>query len=106
METAAGWLPYALAAAFALAGLGALLLVVVGLPGTWVLLALAVALEWLDVWLLPGQAIVTFGWSLVGGCALLATVGEAIEGVAGAAGTKLGGGTRRGMIGAFVGGIA
>jgi uncharacterized protein YqgC (DUF456 family) len=78
---------------------------VIGLPGTWVLLALAAAFELVDGWLLPG-APVTFGWGLIAGCGVLGLVGEGIEAVAGVAGTKVGGGTRRGMVGAFVGGIA
>jgi hypothetical protein len=106
MDAAVASIPYVLAAAFAAAGLGCLLLVVVGLPGTWALLALAAGLELVDHRLLPGDALVTtFGWGLLGGCAALAGAGEVIEAVAGAAGTKLGGGTRRGMLGAFAGGI-
>ena len=100
------WLPYVLATLFALAGLACLFLVVLGLPGTWILLALATGVELVDHWLLPGDAAVTFGWRLVALCAGLAGVGEGIEALAGAAGTRLGGGTTRGMLGAFVGGIA
>jgi uncharacterized protein YqgC (DUF456 family) len=96
----------AIAVLFALLGLGCLLLVVFGLPGTWVLLAIAVGFELADGLWLRGGATTTFGWRLLGGCAALGLVGEGIEAVAGAAGTKLGGGTRRGMVGAFVGGIA
>lgn len=100
------WLGYGLAAFFAVLGLGCLLLVVIGLPGTWVLLALAFVLELVDAFLLPGAVVVTFGWPLLAACAGLALVGEGIEALAGVAGTRFGGGTRRGMVGAFVGGIA
>ena len=100
------WLAYVLATVFALLGLGCLLLLAVGLPGTWVLLAIAFVIELVDVYLLPGSAVVTFGWGLLAVCAGLSVVGEIIEALAGAAGTKLGGGTRRGMVGAIVGGIA
>lgn len=100
------WLVYAVVAVFALLGLACLLLVVVGLPGTWGLLALAFGLEVVDAFLLPGAAVVTFGWGLLAWCAVLAGVGEGIEALAGIAGAKFGGGTRRGMVGAFVGGIA
>jgi uncharacterized protein YqgC (DUF456 family) len=100
------WLGYGVATFFALLGLACLLLVVVGLPGTWVLLALAFVLELVDAFLLPGDTAVTFGWELLALCAGLALVGEAIEALAGVAGTRFGGGTRRGMVGAFVGGIA
>jgi hypothetical protein len=100
------WLAYVLAALFALLGLACLLLVAIGLPGTWGLLALAFVLELADSALLPGEHVVTFGWDLLAICAGLALVGEGIEAVAGVAGTRYGGGTRRGMVGAFVGGIA
>jgi uncharacterized protein YqgC (DUF456 family) len=93
---------------FAVFGVVCLLLVVVGLPGTWVLLAGAVGLELLDGPLLlrggPG-VVSTFGWRLLLVAAGLALVGEVVEFLAGAAGTKLGGGTRRGMWGALAGGL-
>jgi len=100
------WLGYGIAAFFALLGLGCLLLVVIGLPGTWVLLALAFGLELVDAFLLPGDTAETFGWELLAACAGLALVGEGIEALAGVAGARFGGGTRRGMVGAFLGGIA
>src|SRR5574338_718676 len=100
------WLAYGLAAFFALAGLGCLLLVAVGLPGTWVMLGLAFVLELVDGFLLRGDTVVTFGWGLLAVCAGLALVGEGIEALAGLAGAKFGGGTRRGMVGAFLGGLA
>ena len=97
---------YGLASLFALLGLACLLLLVAGLPGTWVLLAIAFVVELVDSLLLPGDEVVTFGWGLLGVCAGLAVVGEIIEALAGAAGTRMGGGTRRGMVGAIIGGIA
>lgn len=100
------WLGWGLAVLFALLGLGCLLLVVLGLPGVWLLLGIAFGLELADAPLAPGAGeVVTFGWGLLAACAGLALLGEGIEALAGAAGTKLGGGTRRGMVGAFLGGI-
>jgi uncharacterized protein YqgC (DUF456 family) len=99
------WMAWGLATLFALLGLGCLLLVVVGLPGTWVLLGLAFVLEGVDAALLPGDTAVTFGWELLALCAGLALVGEGIEALAGMAGAKFGGGSRRAMVGAFAGGI-
>jgi uncharacterized protein YqgC (DUF456 family) len=96
-----GWLAYLLAAVFALLGLASLVLVVLGLPGNWLLVALAVGLELLDLHL--GAARI--GWPLLVGCTVLAAAGEGIEAVAGAAGARLGGGTRRAMWGAFFGGF-
>ena len=46
-----------------------------------------------------------FGWTLLGVCIAIATVAEIAEAAAGATGAKLGGATRRGMVGAFVGGF-
>jgi uncharacterized protein YqgC (DUF456 family) len=99
------WLVYAYAAVFALLGLGCLFLLVLGLPGVWAMLAIAFGLELADAFLLPGDAVVTFGWELLALCAGLALLAEGIEAVAGVAGTRFGGGSRRGMVGAFVGGI-
>ncbi len=45
-----------------------MLVVPVGLPGTWVLIALAVAFEFADDAWLPGAGGVTFGWSVLGLC--------------------------------------
>lgn len=101
------WLGWGLAALFALLGLGCLLLVVIGLPGTWLLLGIAFGIELADGSLTGGDgAVVTFGWGLLALGAGLALLGEGIEALAGAAGTKFGGGTKRGMVGAFLGGIA
>jgi len=90
---------------FSILGIGCLVLVVIGLPGTWVLIGLAVGVELLDHYYLEGVDPVTFGWGTIGACAGIALVGEAIEALAGAAGTKAGGGSRRGMVGAIVGGL-
>jgi uncharacterized protein YqgC (DUF456 family) len=100
------WVPVAVGVLFSLLGIGCLLLVVLGLPGTWLLIGLAAALELLDDRYLEGAEPSTFGWLLIGFCVVLAGIGEAIEAAAGAAGTKAGGGSRRGMLGAILGGIA
>jgi len=92
---------------FAILGLICLGLIVIGLPGTWILLALAAILEMTDhLWLDPSIEPVLFGWWLIGGCVLIGLVGEALEFATGAVGTKVGGGNKRGMVGAFVGGLA
>jgi len=100
------WLGLLVAFLFALIGLVCLVLVVVGLPGVWILIALAVAVELLDGAYLEGAAPETYGWWAIGSCVALALVGEILEAVAGAAGTRAGGGSRRGMVGAMIGGIA
>jgi hypothetical protein len=99
------WIGLLVALLFSLLGLGCLLLVVIGLPGTWVLIGLAVVVELLDRHYLEGANPETFGWWAIGACVALAVVGEILETGAGAAGTRAGGGSRRGMVGAMIGGI-
>lgn len=99
------WIGVLVASVFALLGLGCLVLVIVGLPGTWLLIGLAVAVELLDHHYLDGGDPQTFGWWAIGACVAIALVGEAVEAGAGAAGTHAGGGSRRGMAGAVIGGI-
>ena len=71
------WIAWGLLILFAGLGLFCLLLVVVGLPGTWALLAIAFGFELVDALLLPGAgAVVTFGWGLLAICAGLAVFVE------------------------------
>jgi uncharacterized protein YqgC (DUF456 family) len=83
---------------FALLGIACLVLVPLGLPGLWILIALAAAAQLLGTPL-------HFGWTLLGIAIAIGVAAEIAEAVAGAAGAKYGGATRRGMIGAFAGGI-
>jgi len=99
------WLAYVVAVLFSLLGLLCLLLVVLGLPGTWLMIVLAVGVELLDRQYLEGAHPETFGWWLIGVCVVLAGIGEVLEAGAGAAGTRVGGGSRRGMVGAIIGGL-
>jgi uncharacterized protein len=91
------WSTYLLAALFSVAALPCLGLIPIGLPGLWLMIALAIAAE-LAAWL-------HFGWTLLVVCLAIAVVAEIAESAAGAAGAKAGGATRRGMVGAFLGGI-
>jgi uncharacterized protein len=100
------WLLYLVGTFFVVAGGVCVLLVAVNLPGTWIMLALAVAIELLDRFYLTADPPVTFGWRIIIICAVLAVLGEILEFISGALGTKFGGGTRRGMIWAVIGGIA
>ncbi len=99
------WLAYVTATLFFVLGAGCVLLLVVQAPGTWVLLALAVLLEWLDRFYLPEGAPPTFGWPVLAACLALAVVGELVEFFAGAVGAQRGGSSRRGMWGALIGGL-
>ena len=103
------WLLWGFALFFALFGLACVVMVTVGLPGIWVLIGLAVVIELVDGAVLgrgDPLAISTFGWRLLLGSVALGLIGEGIEFVSGAAGARLGGGTRRGMWGALIGGVA
>ena len=100
------WLLYVVAAIFCVLGLGCLLLVVIQLPGTWIMLALAGIIEYCDRFYLEDDNRQTFAWWLLGVCVGLAIVGEVLETLASVAGAKRGGATKRGMIGSIVGGIA
>jgi uncharacterized protein len=90
------WLALSVGLLFTLLGLGAVATTLIGLPGAWLLLALAVLVE---------IFVPMFGWGAIGIAALLAVIGEVVETLAGAAGTRAGGGSSRGMIGAIIGGL-
>ncbi len=99
------WLQYVFAGLFVILGGVCVVLVVVQLPGTWLLLGVAAVIEYIDRLYLPQDDGQTFGWWVLGGCLGLAVIGEIIEFVAGAAGAKKGGSSTRGMVGALIGGI-
>lgn len=98
------WVAIGLALLFALLGLGCLLLTAIGLPGTWLMIALAAGIHLLQE-ATGSVGAATSAWWTIGVCVALAGVGEVIETLAGAAGTHAGGGTSRGMVGAILGGI-
>ncbi len=75
----------------------ALLLVPIGLPGTWLMVAATAAVAWLQ------EGMFSL-WTL-GAIALIALGGEILEFIAGAAGSKKAGGTWRGAVGAILGGL-
>lgn len=99
------WLHYFIITAFALVGMACVFSVVISLPGTWVMLGLAVLIELIDGLYLTAAEPVTFGWKVLAVCFGIALFGELLEFIAGALGAKAGGGTRRGMVGAIVGGF-
>ena len=98
------WIEIGVALSLGLFGLGCTILVLLQLPGTWLLLGVALVIELVDGWWLPEPEI-TFGWPILLACTLLATLGEVIEFLAGVVGAKRQGATRRGMVGALIGGI-
>lgn len=100
------WMLYVVAAFFSLAGLVCLALTILSLPGTWMIIGLALIVEVLDFLYLPEGASATFGWWVLGVAVGLALLGEGVELLTGAIGAKKGGASRAGMIGALVGGVA
>ncbi len=99
------WLTFVVAALFSLAGVLCILAVIIGLPGTWMLLGLALIVEIMDRWYLPVADRQTFNWWVLAACVLLAALGELFELFAGMLGAKKAGSTRRGMFGSLIGGI-
>ena len=98
-------IPIGVGIGFAFFGLLCVLLVVAGLPGTWIMIAAAIAVDCLDwLWLPPGSPL-TFHPLTIVAAVLVGLVGEALEFALSAAGAKQFGASRRGMIGAVIGGV-
>ena len=100
------WIVWLVALLFFTAGALCVFAVVIQLPGAWILLALAVLIELIDGIYLPPEDDVTFGVPVLLTCLGLALVGELLEFLAAAIGLQKGGGTRRGLWGSILGGIA
>ena len=96
---------YLLATLLVLVNLGWLVLVVLGLPGTWLMVISTVALAWWqwDGGESSGQHM--FGAATLVAVVIVAALGEVLEFISGAVGTKKAGGTRWGSVGALVGGV-
>jgi uncharacterized protein YqgC (DUF456 family) len=73
-----------------------------GLPGNWLIVAIAA----LYAWLAPPDSRAALDWPAVGVVAGLAAIGEILEFAASAAGVKKVGGSRRGAFYALVGSLA
>lgn len=89
------WLYYVLLVLVLLAGL---FINIVGLPGLWVMLAAA----GIYAWITGGDYM---SWWTLAILLALALLAELAEFVAGAAGSKAAGGSKRGMAGAIIGGL-
>ena len=88
---------------FTLIAAGCALSTLLGLPGIWLMIALAGVIDVLDVMIFDQE--ISFGWISLVIALLLAIVGEILEFIAGAAGAKAGGANRRGIVGALIGGF-
>jgi len=99
------WIGILVAVGITLLGAGSVVLVALGLPGTWALLAVALLVELVDGLYLSTEPPTTFSWWLLGVCVGLAALAELLELLAGAAGAKRGGSSRRGVVGSVIGGV-
>jgi len=77
-------------------------LTLLGMPGNWLMVAAAAAYAWL----VPEPSKLAVGWQVVAALAVLATLGEIVEFIAGALGVAKVGGSRRGALLALVGSAA
>lgn len=100
------WIILTVAILFTLAGVLCLVAVVFGLPGTWMFIALALIIEFVDRYYRPEGDMQTFSWWILIVAVLLAGLGELLEFFAGMFGAKRAGSTTRGMVGSLIGGIA
>lgn len=105
------WLTYVVASLFTIIGLLCMVLVVLQLPGGWVMYALAVIIEFVDSLYLPATDSWTFdlfgisAWWVLGAGMLLLLFGELIEFLGSMLGAKGGGASRSGSWGALIGGV-
>lgn len=87
----------AAAIAFGVFALVCVCITAIGLPGTWLLAAVAIAIELM--------AVKLFGWWAIGIALGLCVVAEIAETLSGAAGAAAAGASRRASVGAVIGGI-
>lgn len=90
---------------FALLGAACMVLVVAGIPGTWILIGAAILVDFLDwLWLPPGSPL-TFHPITLAIAVVVALVGEGLELLLSAFGARRFGASWRGMLGSVVGGV-
>lgn len=97
---------YALAVALMILNAGGLLLVVFGLPGTWLMVAATLLAAWWQWDARRPASEQMFSITVLVAIVALALIGEVVEFLAGVVGTRTAGGTRRGAVGALIGTIA
>ena len=99
------WIDLSAAIIFSILGFGCLLIVLVSMPGTWIMIALAVGLEFLQRLWAPTGSPWMFPWWIFIIVIAIAALGEFLEFIAGAFGAKKGGASKKGMLGALIGGV-
>lgn len=104
-DVAAGTAAWSIPVLGLLVGPVVLALVVLGLPGAWVMILLAIVVELIDPIWRSADDPVTFGWLFIAIATLIAAFGELLEFAAGAVGAKRAGSTRAGAVGALLGGL-
>jgi uncharacterized protein len=96
---------WAVAFGFTLFGVLCVAIVMVGLPGAWILIAAAMTIDLLDwLWLAPGSPL-TFHPVTIVAAGLVAGIGELLEFMLSAFGAKRFGASRSGMVGSIIGGF-
>jgi uncharacterized protein YqgC (DUF456 family) len=98
-------LNYLLATLLTLFNLGCLLLVVIGLPGTWLMVGATLLLAWWRAADPARNQDAMFGLPALIAAVALAAIGEILEFLAGVFGSQAIGGSGRSGIGALIGGI-
>ena len=94
------WISITILVFFSLYASACVFITLVGLPGTWLMIGGALALTLLNpLW----SADPIWSWVTIGVVLGLAVCGEILETLAAGIGSKVGGGTRRGMVGAILG---
>ncbi len=78
------------------------LLTVLGMPGNWLMVAVAACYAWL----VPADSAAAIGWGVVLAVALLAALGELLEALAGVFGAAKAGGSKRAAVLALAGSLA
>lgn len=99
------WIAWPVAGAFTVLGLLCTLLLVLGLPGAWLTIALAVLVDLLDFLWLPEPERPTFSIGILAVAVVLAGLGELVEFAASALGAQRMGASRRGIAGALLGSL-
>jgi uncharacterized protein YqgC (DUF456 family) len=94
---------YVLAGALMLTNAVGLFLVVLGLPGNWLMVLCTLLVAWWRRDAQPGAPM--FSVAVLVAIAVLALLGEILEFAAGMVGSQAAGGTRRGAAGALVGAL-
>ncbi len=98
------WTQLVIALSVLVVGMSGVLIQLAGLPGTWLILLLAVAIKVVETFVPLGPQELLGWWPIIILLGL-AAVGEAVEIGAAAAGAKGGGASRRGMLGAVIGSV-